>query len=261
MKKIAVIGAGVYGAALGDILSEKGFLVLYYDPKLPDTNIVSVVDRANYILLAAPSTSVDHILPSLPKDIPLIVATKGILSKDTFSEFSDVMLISGPGYAVDIVKKKKTKLTATDSRVIELFSTNYLSFDYTDDFQGVLLSGSLKNVYAIGAGILSLEYGSPEWRKYISDAYLEFKSILKINDCDPHTADLSCGIGDLKLTCDTPSRNYQFGQDLANNKKTSTHETVEGLSTARSIHDGKLALPEDADILKNIVKRVIDGTK
>ena len=261
MMKVAVIGAGAYGAALGDILSEKGFLVLYYDPKLPDTDIVSVVDGASYTLLATPSAAIDTVLPSLARGIPLIVATKGILKKETFTDFSDVMLISGPGFAIDIVKKKKTLLTTTDTRVFDLFSTEYLSFDYTNDFSGVLLSGSLKNVYAIGAGILGLEYGSPKWRKYITDVYSEFKSILKTNSCDPHTADLSCGIGDLKLTCDTPSRDYQFGLNLANDRKFSPHETVEGASTAQAIYDGELALPEDADILKGIVKRVIDGIK
>lgn len=261
MVKVGVMGAGAYGAALGEILSEKGFLVLYYDTKLPDSDILSVVDGASYILLAVPSTAIDDILLSLIHGIPLIVATKGILSKEVFSDFSDPMLISGPGFAEDIVKQKKTTLTTTDRRVIDLFSTKYLSFDYTNDFQGVLLSGSLKNVYAIGAGVLNLEYGSPEWREYITDVYSEFKNILRFNGCDPRTADLSCGLGDLKLTCNTPSRNYQFGRNLAKNDSFLSDNTVEGLSTAQAIYDGKLALPEDAVILESIIKRVINGIK
>lgn len=261
MVKIGVIGAGAYGVALGEILSEKGFLVLYYDTKLPNSDLLSVIDGASYVLLAVPSSAIDNILPSLFHGTSLIVATKGILNKDIFSEFSDTMLISGPGFAEDLTNQKKTILTTTDQRVIDLFSTKYLSFDYTNDFQGVLLSGSLKNVYAIGAGILNLEYASPKWREYIADVYSEFKKILKFNGCDPHTANLSCGIGDLKLTCDAPSRNYQYGKSLAEDKIPSSKNTIEGLSTARAIFNGELALPEDAVILKSIVKRVINGIK
>ena len=261
MTKIGIIGAGAYGEILGSILSDKGLLVSFYDPKLPDSDISRAIDGADYVLLAVPSAVANDVLPLLNHDTPLIVATKGIVSKKIFSGFNDIMLISGPGFAKDIAAKKKTILTATDHRVIDLFSTDYLSFDYTNDIQGVLLCGSLKNVYAIGAGFLNLNYGSPNWRRYISDIYVELKTILIYNSCDPRTADLSCGIGDLKLTCDTPSRNFQFGQDFAKSGSNIPHETVEGLSALKAIHNGGLALPEDAVILKSIIRRVLNGTK
>ncbi|MBO4813299.1 hypothetical protein J5491_04100 [Candidatus Saccharibacteria bacterium] len=259
--KIAVIGAGAYGSALGEILSVKGYSVSYYDPKLRESDISKTLSGASYILLVVPSNTIEHVLPLLPKDLPLIIATKGILSCSVFDGFSDKMLISGPGFAKDIVLERKTKLTATDHRVIDLFSANYLSFDYTDDFNGVLMCGSLKNVYAIGAGLLGLDHGAPLWRKYITEVYRELKSILTLNASNPDTVDLACGVGDLMLTCDTPSRNYQFGVNLRDDPNYKTRDTLEGLSTIQSIKEGELEIPEDAAILKDIIKKVSNGTK
>ena len=84
---------------------------------------------AKYIVLCVPSKAAPYLLPYLPKNKPLIVATKGILSDKAFDDFKDYMVLSGPGFADDIKAAKNTKLTATDDRIIELFETNYLTFD------------------------------------------------------------------------------------------------------------------------------------
>lgn len=254
--KIAIIGAGDYGTALGGVLAEKGFDIDYYDKRLERESLAEVVDGAKYILLTVPSQAVPHVLPHLPKDIPLIVATKGVLSAHTFYEFEDYMVISGPGFAKDIKACKTTKLTVTDGRLIELFETDYLTFDYTEDENGVLMCGAFKNVYAIEAGLLNLQRETAEWNEYIEKVCLEMKAILKANDASPETVDLVCGVGDLKLTCGYPSRNYEFGDILRENPDYQPEKTVEGVSALKKIKRGDIVIPEEQTrILAGLIKQ------
>ena len=136
--KIAMLGAGVFGTALGGILAGKGYDVDYYDSKLEQERLSDVLLDAKYVVLCIPSMAVPYLLPKLSKEQPLIVATKGILTDVIFREFRDWMVMSGPGFADDIKAQKKTLLTATESRIVDLFNTNSLQFDFTDDRRGVL---------------------------------------------------------------------------------------------------------------------------
>jgi len=252
--KIAIMGAGAYGTALGGILAEKGYDIDYYDPKLYKEPLAQVVDKAAFVVLVAPSFALPYLLPHLPRKVPLIVATKGILDMRQIGGFDDVMALSGPGFADDMKAHAKTVLTATDARVIELFSTDYLSFDYTADLYGVLLCGALKNVYAVLAGMSEFEAGSPEWEEFISLVCGEMKAILKANGADPMTVNLVCGVGDLRLTCNYPSRNYEFGRILRAQPHAEPKKTVEGISTLAKLRRGELVIPEAAVQLRQLIE-------
>lgn len=248
------MGAGAYGTALGGILAEKGYDIDYYDPKVYKEPLADVVKGASFVVLAAPSFAVPYLLPHLPKKIPLIVATKGILDISAFDNFADVMAVSGPGFADDIKAHKKTVLTATDPRIIEMFSTDYLSFDFTDDFKGVLFCGALKNVYAILAGLSDFEANSEEWERFIGETCAEMKTVFAANEVNPATVNLSCGVGDLRLTCNFPSRNYEFGRILRSNKAAQPEKTVEGLTALNKIKRGEIIVPESAVKLKKLIE-------
>ncbi len=253
--KIAILGAGAFGTALGGVLAEKGYDIDYYDSRVERESLAQVVSSAKYIVLAVPSRAVPYVLPHLPKKIPLIVATKGILSAQTFADFSDYMVLSGPGFADDIKAGKPTKLTATDARIVDLFTTDYLSFDMTDDENGVLMCGALKNVYAIEAGFRGLRRDSEEWMRYIEATCDEMKAILAENGARADTVNLVCGIGDLKLTCGYPSRNYEFGDLLRQNGSLRPEKTVEGLSALKRIIRGEIDLPPTTSIMNEIIGR------
>ena len=253
--KIAIIGAGAFGTALGGILADNGYDIDYYDSRFKNERLIDVVDYAKYILLAIPSDSIPYVLPHLPNSIPLIVASKGLFSKITFADFKDVMILSGPGFADDIKAHKDTYLTITDKRLGELFKADYLHFDYTNDYDGVFLCGTLKNIYAIEAGILNLERDTTEWNSFINDVSNEMKRIIKANGANPSTVDLYCGIGDLKLTCGFPSRNFEFGQKFRLNQSYKPDNTVEGLSALDKISKISFKIPDDALILKRIMER------
>ena len=252
--KIAIIGAGAFGTALGGVLEKRGITVEYFDPKIEKT-LEEVCENAEFIILAVPSVAAPKVLPNLPKDAPLIIATKGILDTCLINDFKDVMVLSGPGFANDIKAGIKIALTTTDKRVEGLFGSEYFSFDLTDDIRGVLLCGALKNVYAIIAGMADFEAESEEWEKFIKEACLEMKEILKANGADPKTVDLYCGIGDLRLTCNYPSRNYEFGRILRQNPSAKPEKTVEGISALSRIKNGGLSIPGTAVKLKELIEK------
>ncbi len=253
--KIAILGAGAFGTALGGILASNGYDIDYYDSKIMDEPLREVLDDAEMILLAVPSKAVPYLLPHLPKKKPLIIATKGILSDQTFKDFDDYMILSGPGFAVDIKAHKQTKLTATDKRIIEMFGTDYLTFDTTDDEKGVLMCGALKNVYAILAGLLGLKVGTEKHEKFLKDVEKEMKLILAANGARAETVDLVCGKGDLRITCNYPSRNFEFGDKLKDNPDYQPEKTVEGISALKKIKRGEIEIPEKAVLLLDLIKR------
>ncbi|MBR3252895.1 hypothetical protein IKF84_02390 [Candidatus Saccharibacteria bacterium] len=252
--KIAILGAGAFGTALGGILADKGYDIDYYDSRLEKEKLSDVLAKVKYIVLAVPSQAAPYLLPYLPKNIPLIVATKGFLDDHNFTDFTDYMVLSGPGFAVDIKAGKETHLTTTDDRVVELFTTDFLTFDRTHDKKGVLMCGALKNIYALLAGLLNLKAGTDLHEQYLTEAAEEMKALLSANGADYKTVDLECGIGDLRLTCDYPSRNYEFGQILRKDPKAVPTKTVEGLTALSKVKRGDIKVPDEARHLKDLIK-------
>lgn len=254
MPKIAVIGAGSYGTALGGILAENGYDIDYYDPQKEKERLKDVMDDAKAILVSAPSDIVMKLLSHLPRDKFMILASKGFLSCKPFEVFNDWAILSGAGFAEDIKNKKRVHLTATDRRIMDLFKTDSVIFDYTDDRLGVLLCGALKNVYAIRAGELGLRPNTKRKENYVGEVTDEMAVILAENGAKPSTLKLACGVKDLYLTCGDNSRNYQFGKIQAEHATLKPNVTVEGLTTIRRIKRGEITVPEQASILRLILE-------
>ena len=259
--KVAIIGAGAYGTALGGILAENGYDIDYYDPQVEKERLKDTLSGAEAILVCVPSEVVMKLLSHLPKDKFLIIASKGFLSLRPFGEFEDYAVLSGAGFADDIKNSRKVKLTATDKRVVEMFSTDYVRFDTTDDKLGVLMCGALKNIYAIKAGMLRLSPKSKKKENYIYDVVKEMAEILHENGAKPSTIRLACGMKDLILTCGINSRNYRFGVEFSVNSNCKTDQTVEGLSALKRVKRGEIEIPENAKILKGLLEELEDAIK
>ena len=71
--KIAILGAGAFGTALGGILAENGYDIDYYDSRLEQERLSDVVSDSKIVVVAVPSVSVPYLLPYLPKN-PLILS-------------------------------------------------------------------------------------------------------------------------------------------------------------------------------------------
>ena len=259
--KVAIIGAGAYGTALGGILAENGYDIDYYDPQIEKERLKDTLSGAGAILICVPSEVVMRLLSHLPKDKFLIIASKGFLSLNPFEVFNDYAVLSGAGFADDIKNSHKVKLTATDKRVVEMFSTDYVIFDTTNDKLGVLMCGALKNIYAIKAGMMKLSPNSRKKEKYIYEAAKEMTEILHANGANPSTIRLACGMKDLILTCGINSRNYRFGVEYSVNSNCKTDQTVEGLSALKRVKRGEIELPENAKIINGLLEELEDAIK
>ena len=263
--KIAIFGAGAFGSALGNILTDNGHQVDFYDPaKYPDKNLTTVIEGSEVNLLAVPSSAAPKLMLFLPHDKPLICASKGFLTLASFKQFgTNFSIISGGAFAADLDNKKKLTLTVTSDLVEQLFKTGWLSFDRTTDNIGALLCGSFKNVYAIGAGYWGLKYATTDFDDYINSILNEMRLIVMHNGGKPETVSLSCGLNDLVVTCASPtSRNYDFGVKLKKDPElgnkilagTVKAQTTEGLTTIDMISKTpSFVKPANTPILDRII--------
>ena len=239
---ITILGAGAFGKALGKILTDNSHNINYYDPALfPDINLDTATQNADTIVIAIPSIFIPDFIDNYPdrlKTIPTILASKGLMSIDMFSDFAQFSVISGPAFASEIMDGKPATFTVSNPYPLGLFKNDSISIELTDDTYGIVLCGTLKNVYAIGAGYHSDSMNSIA--TFIEHAHNEIASYLHKHGADPHTSDLACGLGDLILTCtNETSRNFTFGKRLRAGESIGSIledlKTVEGYSAAQLV--------------------------
>jgi glycerol-3-phosphate dehydrogenase (NAD(P)+) len=125
----------------------------------------------------------------------------------------------------------------------------------TEDMLGIILCGTLKNIYAIGAGYHSDSMN--DMASFIEHAHNEIANYLDKHGADPHTADLACGLGDLILTSTSnTSRNFTFGQRLKNGDKIADIlnelKTVEGYNAAKLVDSEHYPLLQE---VQNIISQ------
>lgn len=314
--KIAVLGAGAYGQVLGRLAEQNGHTVVFYDPyKFPRRSLKTATRGADAMLYVAPASAATELAPQLPLGVPLICASKGFLSDWAFREFADFTALGGAGFASDFqnllqsseggerastapsarssqedgtsTAQGRSPITLTTSSRLaeEILKHAQINFEYTEDTLGIMLCGALKNVYALGAGLLDCNTST-----YLDLAQREMAQILLYNDADPDTVQLACGGADLRLTCTADSRNYRFGQLVAELHKQSltdqhffgkvaprtlrrrldlpklaAKQTIEALSVIRSLDSSeRFLVPPSARLFITIVNQmqpVVDSLK
>ena len=245
---MAICGAGAFGTALGKVLRSNKHRVRFYDNHKLWYSLRYAMEEADAVVIAVPAEAINELLEEYPedkKDLPVILATKGLLNLDMFEGFSEFGLLSGPAFAATLMGTKKATLTATHEMAKTLFAGRQVTIELTDDEMGVLYCGSLKNVYAIGAGY-SCE-NKDDVKVYVAQALQELRLYLEAHGARGATADLACGYGDLLLTCSSEeSRNFRFGKMLANGVDAESAKaelgTVEGLVTLAELDYQKYAL-------------------
>ena len=254
--RITIIGAGAFGTALSKILLQNGHELAFYDPAVnPSYSFRDACDFAETFVFSAPS----HVLSDTVKKIPVkyykkpfICASKGLLSMDPFRSLENVQILSGPAFAADLIHKKPTTLTATSVSVSRLFDADFITFEICHDKLGVLLCGTLKNIYAIYAGLCGIRPATADYQDYLLQSMREFQTILRLNHARPSTAQLSCGFRDLALTSSSAhSRNYTFGKNIRAGNSIDSSETIEGLTALRLMakmrKSGTFTLPDDLE--------------
>lgn len=240
-----------------------------------------VLMEAEVVLLACPSTGVaewcERMKPFLPDAWRLklvVVLCKG-LEKGTFRRPSEVVaatlgggvpvgVLSGPTYAREVAEGFPTAITlattAPDGPAVqEALSGPSLRVYLSEDVAGVEFAGSLKNVYAIAAGICDgLKLGDNAKAALLTRALAEMTRLgTGLGGQSETFAGLS-GFGDLLATCTGLwSRNRTFGQGIGEGKSpdellASSAGVVEGYASVENYHGLCEKLGIEAPILSEI---------
>ena len=204
------------------------------------TNQLEDLSELDILFVVIPTQYIQATLKPLKKIIKrnciLVNCAKGIDIKST-SLISEVInktlpsnrlaIMSGPNFALEIALGKPTAtLIATqkisDAKYIaNLISSKTFRPYLSNDIIGAQICGAMKNVYAIGCGIIvGKNFGENAVASVIARSFAEIKSVGKKLGAQPETLSGLSGLGDLFLTCSSKkSRNFSLGFDLAKGKK------------------------------------------
>ncbi len=243
----------------------------------PTNDIAETVSGKNMVLVVVPSHLMRAITSKMASAVSIesiiVTASKGIenkthltmtgVLKETLAEIppNRLVTISGPSFAREVARYLPTVVTVasedikTAALAQQVFATPYFRVYTSEDVIGVELGGSLKNVIAIGAGIVDgLRLGLNARAALITRGMTEIRRLgLKLG-ANPRTFTGLAGIGDLILTCTGDlSRNHTVGVKIGQGKKISDilsemRMVAEGVKTARSVYNLSRKLGVDMPI-------------
>jgi len=139
----------------------------------------------------------------------------------------DVVVLSGPSHAEEVVLRHPTTVTAAceemmyAEKVQDLFMNGHFRVYTNSDVIGVEIGGALKNIIALGAGISDgLGYGDNAKAALITRGLAEIARLGTKIGAKPLTFSGLTGIGDLIVTCTSVhSRNWRAGNLLGKGMK------------------------------------------
>jgi glycerol-3-phosphate dehydrogenase (NAD(P)+) len=225
------------------------------------TDIELALQDATLVFVSIPSQSFRAVVqlakPFLPTGQMVISTTKGI-EGETFSLMSEILkdelpaakvgVLSGPNLAKEVAQHQLTATVissddeALRSDVQAALHQSYFRVYASSDMYGVELGGTLKNIYAIAAGIsASLGMGENTKSMLLTRSLAEMSRFAVSMGANPMTFLGLAGVGDLIVTCMSPlSRNYRVGHALGSGENLeeaveSLGEVAEGVNTIRII--------------------------
>ena len=207
----------------------------------PEADLRAAVGDTSLILLVTPSkyfySTMVKVLEVAPDRSDLVIATKGFIPEtgllpcDTvYNEMQRigkrmrVSVISGANLAHEVVEGGAcvTQIACEEAESFErlrmLVETRRFRAVYSNDVVGTAISAALKNVYAIGYGILEGSKRAPEnfLATYSTLVTAEIRTFGMMLGAQPETFDAESQgwMADLLATC-RGGRSSQFGRDLA----------------------------------------------
>jgi glycerol-3-phosphate dehydrogenase (NAD(P)+) len=217
--------------------------------------------QPDLVLVAVPSysfrTVVRQLLPLLPSEPILVSLTKGIepgsqalMSQVLQQEVPNarIAVMSGPNLAHEIATRSPTGtvVASRDAQVRTLVQQLLHSDNFrvyaNRDMLGVELGGSLKNIYAIIAGLADeLGMGHNTNAMLVTRSLTEMARFGVRLGANAMTFLGLSGVGDLIVTCSSPlSRNFRVGKALGEGKELEMiiHElgqVAEGVNTVKQV--------------------------
>ena len=297
---IAIIGSGSFGCALAKILSKKNNVkiwsyleeeadfinnehrcmfvddLLLNESIIASTNYQNVIENTEIIVLATPSKVVRETCKDIKNYITnqeIVLLSKGmeeekLLSEVIYEELGiNPSIISGPSHAEQIARDIPTfVMYSGNTNLKEIFETENFHLTYTDDFIGVQLGATLKNIISLGYGIVQgLGYESNTLSYFITEGLREMNEISVNMGAKSETIYGLAGLGDLLTTSlSMDSRNKRAGLLLAKGKsidevRQEIGMTIEGLDSLKSGHNLAKKYNIDAKIINNLYDIIYNG--
>ncbi|MEP3225551.1 MAG: NAD(P)H-dependent glycerol-3-phosphate dehydrogenase [Parasphingorhabdus sp.] len=255
--KIGVIGAGAWGTALAQVLSQDQEELLLWaretevaadinrrhenmiflpghalNPHIRATSDLAELATCEILLIVTPAQYLRASLAALPDSrATLILCSKGI-EESTQLLMSEIVqdirpdnalaVLSGPTFAHEVVQGLPTALTLACASE-QIWNDLYPSIAkpmfrpyFSDDIIGAEIGGAVKNVLAIGCGVVDgAGLGQNARASIISRGFAEMLRYGVARGARTETLSGLCGLGDLVLTCSsTRSRNFSLGKGL-----------------------------------------------
>jgi glycerol-3-phosphate dehydrogenase (NAD(P)+) len=304
MTKVSVIGATTWGNTLASLIATNGLPVRVWANKREKAEALRAVhgrgtavefsDQPGYVadacdvaIFAVPSQSLRRTAAIFSRLLSgstvLVSAAKGleaesgkrmteILAEEIGPDSPDrLAVVSGPNLSKEInLGLPAVTMVATTGedtgRNLQSLLTSFTFSVYTSsDVKGVEICGALKNVIALGAGMVDrLALGSNAKAALVTVGWQEVIKLGRQLGASVDTFYGFAGLGDLVTTCISPlSRNYHAGYELAGGKSLTSvlggmSNVVEGVDTARATH--LLAERENLDLpLMNAIYMILSG--
>ena len=272
--RIGIIGSGAFGCALAHTFSKKNDIIMWsyleeeanninnshncltlQNIKLDSsikatTNLEEVVNNSELLVLVTPSDTIRNMCIEIKKynnNQQILLASKGMendkLLTDVIKEELniDASVIMGPSFAEEIGDNLPTFVELSGNKdLINHLETDCFKITYNDDYVGLQVGGSLKNVVTVASGIVEgLDYKVNTSSYIITEGLKEIKEIgIKLGAKESTFYGLS-GLGDLYGTSlSRKSRNKRAGILLGQGKKleeihSEVGSTTEGLDTVK----------------------------
>lgn len=250
-------------------------------------DLEAAVQDVDYVLFVVPTKAmrtVAQLVKPYLKNKPIIIHAGKGLEKDTHLRISqvlaeelsgvyqDIVVLSGPSHAEEVAKKDLTSITAacfnelSAKSVQSLFINDYFRVYTNNDVVGVELGAALKNIVAIGAGILSgLGYGDNAKAGLITRGLAEISRLGIALGANPLTFIGLSGVGDLIVTCTSVhSRNWQLGYKIGQGQTTqealqAIDMVVEGMFTVEVVYHWLQQLTIEMPITQAIYRILYDN--
>ena len=248
----------------------------------PTNSLDSDLFDSDFLIFSIPTQFIRSSLISMkdmiPKDSILINTSKGIEQssmKPICSIFKDILprvarryvTMSGPSFAYDVAMRLPTSVTLASTNplllpgAMKIFENENFKTYTSNDVVGVELGGSLKNVIAIGAGILDgLQSSESTKAAFITRGLKEIRTLSKFLGAKNITFMGLSGIGDLMLTAyGKQSRNRSLGVHIGKGQNirkilASTTTVAEGFYTSEAIYQLTKKYKIHSPIIESIYK-------
>ena len=238
------------------------------------TTSIAEVAKVDAIMLVTPAQymrdACKALLPHLDISIPAIICAKGIelatgaLMNEIFADLlpeHDYSVLSGPTFAAEVSREKPAAVTLAcantkiGSLLIKALGTSRFRIYQSCDVIGAEIGGAVKNVLAIGCGIVAgRELGDSGRAAIITRGLTEMARLSRAKGGRPETLTGLSGIGDLTLTCNAmQSRNFSLGVAVGQGRPISAVlaeriSVAEGVDTAAAVSALANKLGVDAPI-------------